>query len=84
MEQRLIQRSMEDEDFRRKLLEDAKRAVERELGRRLPEGVSVADANQWLPGAEYEALRARLEASHAAAETAIIGARRRVRINEGG
>jgi hypothetical protein len=41
MERKLLQRSMEDEDFRRRLLDDPKGAVEQELGRRLPEGVEV-------------------------------------------
>ena len=41
MERRLIQRSLEDEDFRRRLLEDPKAAVEQELGTRLPEDVRV-------------------------------------------
>jgi hypothetical protein len=40
MEGRLIQRSLEDEDFRRRLLADPK-AVAEELGTRLPEGVEV-------------------------------------------
>jgi hypothetical protein len=37
----LVQRSMEDEDFRQRLLDDPKGAVEQELGSRLPEGVEV-------------------------------------------
>jgi hypothetical protein len=41
MERRLVQRSLQDDDFRRRLLEDPKAAVEQELGRRLPEGVQV-------------------------------------------
>ncbi len=41
LERRLIQRTMEDEDFRRGLLDDPKGTVERELGGRLPEGVEV-------------------------------------------
>jgi hypothetical protein len=46
-----------------------------------------ADARHWLTGAEYAALRHRLEAAHAAAEaalaeTALVEARRRVRLNE--
>ena len=41
MERRLIERSIEDEDFRQKLIEDPKGAVEQELGTRLPEGVRV-------------------------------------------
>jgi hypothetical protein len=41
VERTLVQRSMEDEDFRQKLLDDPKGAVEQELGSRLPEGVEV-------------------------------------------
>jgi len=41
MERNIVQRSIEDEDFRRRLLEDPKAAVERELGSALPEGVQV-------------------------------------------
>jgi hypothetical protein len=41
MERRLVQRSMEDEDFRQRLLDDPKGTVEQELGSRLPEGVEV-------------------------------------------
>ena len=37
----LVQRTMEDEDFRQVLLDDPKGAVEQELGSRLPEGVEV-------------------------------------------
>jgi hypothetical protein len=33
MERRLIERSLQDEDFRRRLLEDPKATVEQELGR---------------------------------------------------
>ena len=42
MERRLIDKSTEDEDFRRRLMEDPKGAVEEELGARLPEEVRVA------------------------------------------
>ena len=42
-----------------------------------------ADATHWLEGPEYAALRHRLEAAHAAAEAALVEARRRVRLNEG-
>ena len=42
-----------------------------------------ADTHHWLTGAEYAALRHRLEDAHAAAEAALIEARRRVRLNEG-
>jgi hypothetical protein len=41
VERTLVQRSMEDEDFRQRLLDDPKGAVEQELGSRLPEGVEV-------------------------------------------
>jgi hypothetical protein len=41
MERRLIEKSLEDEDFRQRLIEDPKGTVEEELGRRLPEEVRV-------------------------------------------
>jgi len=41
------------------------------------------DATHWLTGPEYATLRYRLEATHAAAEAALVEARRRVRIDEG-
>ena len=41
MERRLIAKSLEDEAFRQRLIEDPKAAVERELGKRLPEEVRV-------------------------------------------
>jgi hypothetical protein len=41
MEGRLIARSLEDEAFRQRLLDDPKAVVEQELGTRLPEGVQV-------------------------------------------
>ena len=41
MERRLVERSLEDESFRQRLLEDPKGAVEQELGTRLPEGAQV-------------------------------------------
>ena len=41
------------------------------------------DATHWLEGPEYAVLRYRLEAAHAAAEAALIEARRRVRLTEG-
>jgi hypothetical protein len=40
-ERRLVQRSLQDESFRQKLLADPKAAVEEELGTRLPEEVRV-------------------------------------------
>ena len=42
-----------------------------------------ADAAQWLTRAEYEALRLRLKIAHAAAEAAVVEARRRMRLDEG-
>jgi hypothetical protein len=41
VEGRIIQRSLQDESFRQRLLEDPKAAVEEELETRLPEGVQV-------------------------------------------
>ena len=45
-ERRLINRSMEDEEFRRKLLDDPKGTLEQELGTRLPEAVRVMAAEE--------------------------------------
>ena len=39
-----------------------------------------ADAHQWLEGPKCKALRHHLEATHAAAEAAVVEARRRVRL----
>ena len=41
MERRLIQRSLEDETFRQRLLDDPKGTVEQELGSRLAESTEV-------------------------------------------
>jgi Nitrile hydratase, alpha chain len=41
MERRLIERSLEDEEFRQRLLDDPKGAIEQELGSRLPESIEV-------------------------------------------
>ena len=41
MERRLIEKSLQDDAFRQKLLEDPKAAVEEELGTQLPEDVRV-------------------------------------------
>jgi hypothetical protein len=41
MERRLVQRSLEDDSFRQRLLDDPKGTIEQELGSRLPEGVEV-------------------------------------------
>jgi hypothetical protein len=41
MERRIVQRSLEDDAFRQRLLEDPKGAVEEELGTRLPQSVEV-------------------------------------------
>jgi hypothetical protein len=40
------------------------------------------DANHWLTDPEYATLRHHLEAAYAAAEAALVEARRRVRLNE--
>jgi hypothetical protein len=41
MERRLVEKSLEDDAFRQRLVEDPKGAVEQELGTRLPEEVRV-------------------------------------------
>ena len=41
VQRRLIQRSLDEEDFRRRLLDDHKATIEQELGARLAEGVEV-------------------------------------------
>ena len=58
MERRLVERSLQDDTFRRRLLEDPRAAVEEELGTRLPEGVRVVAVEETpdtiylvLPGA---------------------------------
>lgn len=59
-------------------------AIARDLAGLVGELSSMkGDATQWLEGAEYETLRQRLEITHAAAEAALVEARRRVRIDEG-
>ena len=46
MERRIIQRSLQDESFRQRLIEDPKAAVEQELGARLPEEVRVVTVEE--------------------------------------
>jgi hypothetical protein len=46
MERRIVQRSVEDEAFRQRLVEDPKGAVEQELGTRLPEDVRVVTVEE--------------------------------------
>ena len=41
MERRLVEKCLQDDAFRQKLLEDPRAAVEEELGTQLPEGVRV-------------------------------------------
>ena len=41
VERKLIQKSLQDEDFRQKLLAEPKGTLEQELGTQLPEGVEV-------------------------------------------
>ena len=41
VERRLVQRSLKDEEFRQRLLDDPKGTPEQELGSALPEGVQV-------------------------------------------
>ena len=67
MERRLVQRSFEDESFRRRLLEDPKGVVEEELGTRLSEGVQV-QAVQETADTIYLVLPPRAETEHSSAE----------------
>ena len=63
---------------------DVTQAMARDLTEIVGELATLkADTAQWLTGPEYEALRVRLEVAHAAAEAAVVEARRRVRIDEG-
>ena len=41
VERRLVQRSLQDEEFRQRLLDDPKGTLEQEIGSGLPEGVQV-------------------------------------------
>ena len=60
---------------------DVARDVTRDLARIAGELATLkAAASQWLTGPEYEALR--LEIAHAAAEAAVVEARRQVRLDE--
>jgi hypothetical protein len=62
---------------------DVIRVVARDLSGIVGELAALkADAHRWLEGPEYEALRLRLEATHAAAEAAVVEARRQVRLDE--
>ena len=46
MERRLIERALEDETFRQRLLDDPKGVVEQELGTRLPEDVRMVTVEE--------------------------------------
>src|ERR687894_1814854 len=46
MERRLIEKSVEDDAFRQRLIEDPKGAVEQELGTRLPEEVRIVTVEE--------------------------------------
>jgi hypothetical protein len=46
MERRLIEKSLQDEAFRQRLLDDPKGAVEEELGTRLPEEVRIVTVEE--------------------------------------
>ena len=52
VEQALIQKSLRDESFRRRLLEEPKATVEQELGQRLPAEVEVRVVEE-TPGTLY-------------------------------
>ena len=46
MERRIVQRSIEDEAFRQRLIEDPKGALEQEMGARLPEEVRIVTVEE--------------------------------------
>ncbi len=46
VERRIVQKSIEDESFRQRLLEDPKAAVEQELGTQLPEEVRIVTVEE--------------------------------------
>jgi len=62
---------------------DVSRDTARDLSALVGEFAALkGDAIRWLTDPAYVALRHRLEAAHAAAEAALVEARRRVRLNE--
>ena len=46
VERRIVQRSIEDDAFRQRLIEDPKGALEQELGARLPEEVRIVTVEE--------------------------------------
>ena len=64
-------------------LKDVARVKARDLSGLVGELAALkGDAAHWLTDPQYAALKHRLEAAHAAAEAALVEARRRVRLNE--
>ena len=62
---------------------DVSRDIARDLSAMAGEVAALkGDANHWLEGPEYAALKHRLEDTHAVVEAAVVEARRRVRMNE--
>jgi hypothetical protein len=62
---------------------DVTRDTARDLSELVGELAALkGDATHWLTDPEYEVLRYRLEAAHAAVEAALVEARRRVRLDE--
>ncbi len=62
---------------------DAARDTARDISALVGELAALkGDAAHSLTGSEYEVLRYRLESAHAAAEAALVEARRRVRLDE--
>jgi hypothetical protein len=63
---------------------DVTRDIARDLSSVVGEIAALkGDATHWLEGPEHAPLRHRLETAHAAAEAALVEARRQVRLNEG-
>jgi hypothetical protein len=63
---------------------DVARDIARDLSALVGELAALkGDATHWLTDPQYATLRHRLEAAYAAAEAALVEARRRVRIDDG-
>jgi hypothetical protein len=63
---------------------DATQEIARDLADIAAQLASLkGEAHSWLSDPNYDTLKLRLEAAHAAAEAAAVEARRRVRLNEG-
>ncbi|MGF1470896.1 MAG: NHLP leader peptide family RiPP precursor [Rubrobacteraceae bacterium] len=65
--QRLIQRSVEDEDLRQRLLDDPRTTIEEEVGGRLPEELEIRAVEE-TPATVYLVLPPKLEGASEASK----------------